>query len=40
MQELTFDFIASLEGRASAEGWPGWWGLHPLSTVIAVRAAL
>lgn len=28
MQELTVDFITSLDGYASAEGWPGWWGLE------------
>ena len=28
MQELVVDFITSLEGCASAEGWPGWWGLE------------
>jgi dihydrofolate reductase len=28
MQELLVDFIASLDGYASAEGWPGWWGLE------------
>lgn len=28
MQELLVDFITSLEGCASAEGWPGWWGLE------------
>lgn len=22
------DFIVSLDGYASAEGWPGWWGLE------------
>lgn len=26
MGELIIDFIASLDGCASAEGWPGWWG--------------
>jgi dihydrofolate reductase len=26
--ELTVDFITSLDGYASAEGWPGWWGLE------------
>jgi hypothetical protein len=33
MPELLVDFITSLEGYASAEGWPGWWennvGLSP-----------
>lgn len=24
--ELLIDFITSLEGCGSAEGWPGWWG--------------
>ena len=28
MQELTVDFITSLDGYASARGWPGWWGLQ------------
>ncbi len=28
MAELTVDFITSLDGYASAEGWPGWWGLE------------
>ncbi len=28
MQELLVDFIISLDGYASAEGWPGWWGLQ------------
>ncbi len=28
MQELIVDFIISLDGYASAEGWPGWWGLQ------------
>jgi dihydrofolate reductase len=28
MQQLTVDFITSLDGYASAEGWPGWWGLE------------
>src|SRR4051794_2009296 len=27
MPELLVDFITSLDGYASAEGWPGWWGL-------------
>ncbi|MFX1821367.1 dihydrofolate reductase family protein [Pseudarthrobacter sp. CC4] len=26
--ELMVDFIISLDGYASAEGWPGWWGLE------------
>ncbi|PFG39061.1 dihydrofolate reductase [Georgenia soli] len=26
--ELLVDFIVSLDGFASAEGWPGWWGLE------------
>jgi len=25
---LTVDLIISLDGYASAEGWPGWWGLE------------
>jgi dihydrofolate reductase len=28
MQELMIDFITSLDGYGSAEGWPGWWGLE------------
>jgi len=28
MQQLMVDFIISLDGYASAEGWPGWWGLE------------
>jgi dihydrofolate reductase len=28
MPELVVDFITSLDGYASAEGWPGWWGLE------------
>lgn len=28
MQELIVDFITSLDGYASAEGWPGLWGLE------------
>jgi len=27
MQELLVDFITSLDGYASAEGWPGYWGV-------------
>ncbi len=27
-QELLVDFIVSLDGYASGEGWPGWWGLE------------
>ena len=26
--ELMVDLIISLDGYASAEGWPGWWGLE------------
>ncbi len=26
MSQLIVDFIISLDGYASAEGWPGWWG--------------
>lgn len=26
--ELVVDFITSLDGYASAEGWPGWWGIE------------
>ena len=32
MRELLVDFITSLDGYASAEGWPGWWGLQGPST--------
>jgi dihydrofolate reductase len=28
MRELLIDFITSLDGYASGEGWPGWWGLQ------------
>ena len=28
MSELMVDFITSLDGYASAEGWPGFWGLE------------
>ncbi len=28
MPELLIDFIASLDGYAAADGWPGWWGLE------------
>jgi dihydrofolate reductase len=28
MPELVVDFITSLDGFASADGWPGWWGLE------------
>ena len=28
MPELIVDLITSLDGYASAEGWPGWWGLE------------
>jgi dihydrofolate reductase len=28
MSRLIVDFITSLDGYASAEGWPGWWGLQ------------
>jgi dihydrofolate reductase len=28
MTELIVDFITSLDGCASADGWPGWWGLE------------
>ena len=28
MGELIVDFITSLDGYTSAEGWPGWWGLE------------
>ncbi|UUZ59145.1 hypothetical protein [Nocardioides sp. B-3] len=28
MRQLLVDFITSLEGCASAEGWPGFWGME------------
>ncbi|GAB3040345.1 dihydrofolate reductase family protein [Parafrigoribacterium mesophilum] len=28
MQQLTVDFIISLDGYGAAEGWPGWWGME------------
>ena len=28
MSELMIDFITSLDGYASGDGWPGWWGLE------------
>ena len=28
MPELMIDFITTLDGYASGEGWPGWWGLE------------
>ena len=28
MRELLIDFITSLDGYASGDGWPGWWGLE------------
>jgi dihydrofolate reductase len=28
MQELMIDFITSLDGYGTAEGWSGWWGLE------------
>jgi dihydrofolate reductase len=28
VRELLVDFITSLDGYASGEGWPGWWGLE------------
>jgi dihydrofolate reductase len=28
VRELLVDFITSLDGYASADGWPGWWGLE------------
>lgn len=28
MRELTIDFITTLDGCASGDGWPGWWGLE------------
>jgi dihydrofolate reductase len=28
MPELVVDYITSLDGYASADGWPGWWGLQ------------
>jgi dihydrofolate reductase len=28
MPEVLVDFITSLDGYASAAGWPGWWGME------------
>ena len=28
MRELLVDFITTLDGYASGDGWPGWWGLE------------
>jgi dihydrofolate reductase len=28
MRELMIDLITSLDGYASGDGWPGWWGLE------------
>ena len=28
MRELMIDFITTLDGYASGDGWPGWWGLE------------
>lgn len=28
MREVLVDFVTSLDGYASGEGWPGWWGLQ------------
>jgi len=28
VRELLVAFITSLDGYASGEGWPGWWGLQ------------
>ena len=28
MSSLMVDFIISLDGYGSAEGWPGYWGLE------------
>jgi hypothetical protein len=28
MPELLIDYITSLDGYASGEGWPGFWGLE------------
>lgn len=28
MAELVVDFIATLDGYAAGDGWPGWWGLE------------
>ena len=28
MREVLVDFITSLDGYASGDGWPGWWGLE------------
>ncbi len=28
MRELMVDLIATLDGFATAKGWPAWWGLE------------
>src|SRR5215212_764296 len=28
MRELLIDLITTLDGYASGDGWPGWWGLE------------
>src|SRR3954447_3812227 len=28
VRELLVDFITTLDGYASGDGWPGWWGLE------------
>src|SRR5262249_19514920 len=28
MRELMIDFITTLDGNGSGDGWPGWWGLE------------
>lgn len=38
MGELIVDFITSLDGYASAEGWPGWWPRRPRVPRLARRA--
>lgn len=39
MAELVVDFITSLDGYASAEGWPGWWGLQGPKVVFSSTLA-
>jgi hypothetical protein len=32
MHEVIVDFITTVDGYASGEGWPGWWGSRVRST--------
>lgn len=38
MAELLVDFITSLDGYASGEGWPGFWGSKGPSTSVGCRS--